>query len=210
IASFVIAIVSGLVVLAGIAFSALMVASGDPEQHLPVFGLIGLVICVFLILSLVGLVLGFIALRRQDRRRTFGAIGLGLNALILIGTIGLVLVGTFFSHSNSSREAHDPVHHQDPPPRDPRFPRHPHARSRDHPGRRFVRPRRRSQRCLHRHARSGGAARRRQEPLRRQGREERGGQRQWRDRQGPGGLRRGRPEGSRREADRPGRHRQQG
>jgi MFS family permease len=101
IASFVIAIVSGLVVLAGIAFSALMVASGDPEQHLPVFGLIGLVICLFLVVSIVGLVLGFIALRRQDRRRTFGAIGLGLNALILIGTVGLALVGTFFSHSNS-------------------------------------------------------------------------------------------------------------
>ena len=101
IASFVIALVSGLVVLAGISFAALMVASGDPEQHLPVFGLIGLVICLFLVLSIVGLVLGFIALRRQDRRRTFGAIGLGLNAFILIGTVGLALLGTFFRHSNS-------------------------------------------------------------------------------------------------------------
>jgi len=101
IASFVIALVSGLVVLAGIAFSALMIASGDPDQHMPVFGVIGLVVTAFLLLSLVGLVLGFIALRRQDRRRTFGAIGLGLNALILVGTVGLALVGTFFSHSNS-------------------------------------------------------------------------------------------------------------
>lgn len=101
IASVVIALVSGLVILAGITFSALIVASGDPEQHLPVFGLIGIVICAFLALSLAGLVLGFIALRRQDRRRTFGAIGLGLNALILIGTVGLGAVGTFFSHSNS-------------------------------------------------------------------------------------------------------------
>ena len=64
-------------------------------------GLVGIVMCAFLALSLVGLVLGFMALRRQDRRRTFGAIGLGLNALILVGTTGLVLVGTFFSHSNS-------------------------------------------------------------------------------------------------------------
>ncbi|MGE7136318.1 DUF6142 family protein [Luteibacter sp. NPDC031894] len=101
IASFVIAMVSGLVILASITFSALIVASGDAEQHLPVFGLIGIVMCVFLALSLAGLVLGFIALRRQDRRRTFGAVGLGLNALILVGTVGLVLVGTFFSHSNS-------------------------------------------------------------------------------------------------------------
>jgi len=46
-------------------------------------------------------VLGFIALRRQDRRRTFGAIGLGLNAFLLIGTTGLAVLGTFFSHSNS-------------------------------------------------------------------------------------------------------------
>jgi hypothetical protein len=101
IASFVIALVSGLVVLASITFSALLVASGDAEQHMSVFGLIGIVMCAFLALSLVGLVLGFMALRRQDRRRTFGAIGLGLNALILVGTAGLVLVGTFFSHSNS-------------------------------------------------------------------------------------------------------------
>ncbi|NID07011.1 hypothetical protein HBF26_19180 [Luteibacter jiangsuensis] len=101
IASFVIALVSGLVVLASITFSALLVASGNAEQHMPVFGLVGIVMCAFLALSLVGLVLGFMALRRQDRRRTFGAIGLGLNALILVGTTGLVLVGTFFSHSNS-------------------------------------------------------------------------------------------------------------
>ncbi|NID15183.1 hypothetical protein [Luteibacter yeojuensis] len=101
IASFVIALVSGLVVLASIVFSALIVASGDPEAHVAVFGLVGLVMCAFLALSLVGLVLGLIALRRQDRRRTFGAIGFGLNALILVGTVGLVLVGTFFSHSNS-------------------------------------------------------------------------------------------------------------
>jgi len=101
ISSFVIALASGLVVLASITFSALLVASGNAEQHMPVFGLIGIVMCAFLALSLVGLVLGFMALRRQDRRRTFGAIGLGLNALILVGTTGLVLVGTFFSHSNS-------------------------------------------------------------------------------------------------------------
>ncbi|MET0616910.1 MAG: hypothetical protein ABWZ54_04015 [Luteibacter sp.] len=101
IASFVIALVSGLVILAGIAFSALMVGAGNPEQHLAVFGVIGFVLIAFLILALVGLVLGFVALRRLDRRRTFGAIGLGLNAFILIGTGGLMLLGTFFSHSNS-------------------------------------------------------------------------------------------------------------
>jgi len=101
IASFVIALVSGLVVVAGIAFAAMVVASGDPEQNLPIFGIVGLILCVFLVLALVGLVLGFLALRRQDRRRTFGAIGLGINAFILIGTVGLALVGTLFSHSNS-------------------------------------------------------------------------------------------------------------
>ncbi|HEY4294322.1 hypothetical protein [Luteibacter sp.] len=101
VASFVIALVSGLVILAAITFSALIVASGDSGQHMAVFGLIGIVMCAFLVLSLVGLVLGLIALRRQDRRRTFGAIGFGLNALILVGTAGLMLVGTFFSHSSS-------------------------------------------------------------------------------------------------------------
>ena len=101
IASFVIALVSGAAVFAGIVFSALIVSAGQAEQHLAMFGLIGLVLCAFLALSLVGLILGFIAVRRQDRRRTFGAIGLGLNAFILVGTGGLVLLGTFFSHSNS-------------------------------------------------------------------------------------------------------------
>jgi uncharacterized membrane protein len=101
VASFVIAIVAGLVVLAGIASSAVMVSAGDPEQHLAIFGFIGLVLIAFLLLALVGLVLGIVALRRQDRRRTFGAIGLGLNAFILIGTGALMLLGTFFSHSNS-------------------------------------------------------------------------------------------------------------
>jgi hypothetical protein len=101
IASFVIALVSGLVVLAGITFAALMVASGDADQHMDLFGVVGLILCAFLILAFVGLVLGIVALRRQDRRRTFGAIGLGLNAFILIGTVGLTLIGTFFRHSNS-------------------------------------------------------------------------------------------------------------
>jgi len=101
IASFVIALVCGLVVLASIAFSSLIVASGEADRHVAVFGLVSVVVAAFLLLSFVGLVLGFIALRRQDRRRTFAAIGLGLNALILVGTVGLGLVGTFFSHSNS-------------------------------------------------------------------------------------------------------------
>ncbi|SFW32445.1 DUF6142 family protein [Luteibacter sp. UNCMF366Tsu5.1] len=101
IASFAIALVSGAAVFTGIAFSALLVSAGEAGQNLLVFGLIGLVLCFFLALSLAGLILGFIAVRRQDRRRTFGAIGLGLNAFILVGTAGLVLVGTFFSHSNS-------------------------------------------------------------------------------------------------------------
>jgi hypothetical protein len=101
IASFVIALVSGLVIVAGIALAAIMVSAGNPEEHLAVFGTVGLILIVFLTLALVGLVLGFIALRRQDRRRTFGAIGLGLNAFILIGTGALMAIGTFFSHSNS-------------------------------------------------------------------------------------------------------------
>ena len=101
IASFVIALVSAVAIIAGVLSAALVVASGDVNQQVGVIGVIGLILCTFLLLSLVGLVLGFIALRKQDRRRTFGAIGLGINAFLLIGTAGLVLLGTFVSHSNS-------------------------------------------------------------------------------------------------------------
>lgn len=101
VASFVIGIVSGLAVAFGISLAAALMMAGNPEEHLPVFGGIGFILIVFLLLALVGVVLGIVALRRQDRRRTFGAIGLGLNAFILIGTGGLMLLGTFLRHSNS-------------------------------------------------------------------------------------------------------------
>jgi hypothetical protein len=101
IASFVIGIVSGLAVAFGISLAAALMMAGNPEEHLSVFGSIGLILVVFLILALVGVVLGIVALRRQDRRRTFGAIGLGINAFVLIGTGGLMLLGTFLRHSNS-------------------------------------------------------------------------------------------------------------
>jgi len=101
IASFVLAIVSGLAIAFGISLAASLMMAGNPEEHLAVLGTIGFILIAFLVLALVGVVLGFIALRRQDRRRTFGAIGLGLNVFILIGTGGLMLLGTVLRHSNS-------------------------------------------------------------------------------------------------------------
>jgi hypothetical protein len=102
IASFIIALVSGLAILGGIGFSALLIASGgDASDHLPLFGLIGLVLIFFLFAALVGTVLALVALRRQDRRRTFAAIGLGLNVFILLGTGAMMLLGTVLRHSNS-------------------------------------------------------------------------------------------------------------
>jgi hypothetical protein len=102
IASFVIALVSGLAILGGIGVSALLIASGgDTADHLPLFGLIGLVLIFFLLAALVGTVLALVALRRQDRRRTFAAIGLGLNVFILLGTGAMMLLGTVLRHSNS-------------------------------------------------------------------------------------------------------------
>jgi len=102
IASFIIALVSGLAVLGGITLSALLIASGgDTADHLPLFGLIGIVLIFFLLAALVGTVLALVALRRQDRRRTFAAIGLGLNVFILLGTGAMMLLGTVLRHSNS-------------------------------------------------------------------------------------------------------------
>ncbi|KJV37007.1 hypothetical protein [Luteibacter yeojuensis] len=102
IASFVVALVSGVAILGAIVLSALLVAGGgDNADHLPLFGLIGLVLIFFLLMALVGTVLALVALRRQDRRRTFAAIGLGLNVFILLGTGAMMLIGTVLRHSNS-------------------------------------------------------------------------------------------------------------
>jgi hypothetical protein len=101
IASFIIALVSGLAVLGGIAFAALLISAGDTSEHTPLFGLIGLVLIFFLLMALVGTVLALVALRRQDRRRTFAAIGLGLNVFILLGTGAMMALGTVLRHSNS-------------------------------------------------------------------------------------------------------------
>lgn len=102
IASFIIALVSGVSILGGIALSAVLIAGGgDTADHLPLFGLIGLVLIFFLLAALVGTVLALVALRRQDRRRTFAAIGLGLNVFILLGTGAMMLLGTVLRHSNS-------------------------------------------------------------------------------------------------------------
>ncbi|HEY4090038.1 MAG TPA: hypothetical protein VGN46_00875 [Luteibacter sp.] len=101
IASFVIALVSGLAILGGIGLSALLISAGDTSEHMPLFGLIGLILIFFLLMALIGTVLALVALRRQDRRRTFAAIGLGLNVFILLGTGAMMLLGTVLRHSNS-------------------------------------------------------------------------------------------------------------
>ncbi|UPG93157.1 hypothetical protein [Luteibacter aegosomatissinici] len=101
VASFVIALVSGLAVLGGITLSAVLISAGDTAEHMPLFGLIGLVLIFFLLMALVGTVLALVALRRQDRRRTFAAIGLGLNVFILLGTGAMMALGTVLRHSNS-------------------------------------------------------------------------------------------------------------
>ncbi|QWT22361.1 hypothetical protein KPL74_10250 [Bacillus sp. NP157] len=101
IASFVIALLSGAAVLGGIVLSALLVEAGNSAEHMPLFGLIGLILVFFLLLALAGVVMSLVALRRQDRRRTFAAIGLGLNVFILLGTGIMMMIGTALSHSNS-------------------------------------------------------------------------------------------------------------
>lgn len=101
IASFVIGLLAMVLIVAAAAAAGVLVAGGYNDATTPAFGLIGLVIMVFLLLALVGLVLGMLALRRQDRRRTLAAIGLGLNAFLLLGTLALYALGSLVSHSNS-------------------------------------------------------------------------------------------------------------
>jgi uncharacterized membrane protein len=95
IASFVVGIVSGLLlltvfVIAGIAETS---TPGGIDEKSPIAVLIGLLLFLFLGVALVGLVLGVAGLLQKDREKIFAILGVIFSAIAILCPILLVLVG---------------------------------------------------------------------------------------------------------------------
>lgn len=57
-----------------------------------VFMIAGILLLGSLALAFIGLILGIVGVASRERRKTFGIIGLVINALILLGSVGLVII----------------------------------------------------------------------------------------------------------------------
>lgn len=57
-----------------------------------VFMIAGILLLGSLAIAFIGLILGIVGVASRERRKTFGIIGLVINALILLGTVGLVVI----------------------------------------------------------------------------------------------------------------------
>jgi len=112
IASFIIAILAVLLIIAGIISAGMFVSDVANDQNLLdelmyydeygdnfdfdlVMPIIVMMICFFAAvgLSVIGLILGIVGTVMKNRRKAFGIIGLILNALITVGAVGLFIIG---------------------------------------------------------------------------------------------------------------------
>jgi phosphoglycerol transferase MdoB-like AlkP superfamily enzyme len=108
IASFIIALLSVVLIIVSIALAATFagdiannelllndptaIESMDKEKLVPIM-IAGLSILGSIGIAVIGLILGIISVFSKTRRKVFGVIGIILNGLIVIGTVGLVVVG---------------------------------------------------------------------------------------------------------------------
>lgn len=108
IASFIIALVSVVLIIVSIALVASFasdiannelllndptaIESMEEEALVPVM-LAGLSILASIGVAMIGLILGIISAFSKSRRKVFGVIGIILNGLIVIGAVGIVVVG---------------------------------------------------------------------------------------------------------------------
>lgn len=95
IASFVIALISGLMIFAMIVAAGLMDARtpGGMDEEGTGALVIGTSVCFGAMAVLVGLTLGLAGVFSPGRNRTFAALGLLLNTMILVGVGGLMIIG---------------------------------------------------------------------------------------------------------------------
>lgn len=95
IASFLIAIVVGIVEIVGIVAAAVLVADNPvaAQQESPEMMAAGCAICSGVALSILGGILGIVAVLQQNRKKVFGILGLVINGLVVLGILGLMCLG---------------------------------------------------------------------------------------------------------------------
>ncbi|MFF2480647.1 hypothetical protein [Paenibacillus sp. NPDC058071] len=110
IASFVLAIISVLLGIAGIILSisfagqvandpgfmdSMTQSNGEVPEGFLALASAGLTMIIGIGCSFIGLILGIVSVASRNRRKVFGIIGLILNGLIVLGMGGLMLIGFF-------------------------------------------------------------------------------------------------------------------
>ncbi len=99
IASFVISLVAGLLLVIMIGVCSYLVASrhGEVNEESPEAVAVGLTMLGSLFAELVALVLGIIGLAQRDRKKIFAILGTVFSGLALLGLGGLLLLGAMMS-----------------------------------------------------------------------------------------------------------------
>lgn len=94
-ASFVIAMISGLMVFGLVIAAGVMAATtpGGVDEQAPATMILGLGIIGGALLALAGLCLAIGSFFIPHRERLFGSLGLALNGVIILGIVGLMIVG---------------------------------------------------------------------------------------------------------------------
>lgn len=90
IASFVISLLNGPLML-GLVIAAGAMVEGGMSENEPGMAVVGLVLIGSIVMSVIGLVLGIVACVQKDRKKLFGIIGLIINGLTVLG-IGLIMI----------------------------------------------------------------------------------------------------------------------
>lgn len=94
IASFILGMLSGGIVLVTLIVTAVMQAGGDTfDEESPHTIIVGLVIIGAILLSLLGFALGLAGTLTGGRRKLFAILGLIFSILVGVGTLGLILIG---------------------------------------------------------------------------------------------------------------------
>jgi hypothetical protein len=93
IVSFVIALVSGLIVVVSVTVATVLAMKGAASGPHPLIAFVGLLIIAGVMLSFVGLALGIAGCIQRTRKRLFATLGLCLNAFIVLGVVALLALG---------------------------------------------------------------------------------------------------------------------
>lgn len=95
IASFIIALVTGTLLVIAMVFAGIMAAAagGDVDDEAPAMIAVGCFIILGVLAHLLGLGLGIAGLVQRDRRRVFAALGMVLNGVAVLGVLALMAIG---------------------------------------------------------------------------------------------------------------------